>query len=216
MSAAACCGGPGVQRRLQACRDAPLVDYAEVTALKLPVLEVMFQQFEERASDDRKAAFAAFRKEQGEPLERLCRFLALRRHFAPDKADWRTWPKEYRDPDSSAVERFAREHTHEVDFMAWAQWIADEQLGKPRRGEVQGDAGRALPRSGGRRRQQRSRDLGEPKLVIGTAHVGAPPDLYDPAGQDWGLPPFNPWPCGTKPMPASSIWCGPICVMPGA
>ena len=31
-----------------------------------------------------------------------------------------------------------------------------------------------------------------PKLVIGTAHVGAPPDLFNPAGQDWGLPPFNP------------------------
>ena len=28
--------------------------------------------------------------------------------------------------------------------------------------------------------------------MIGTAHVGAPPDLYNPAGQDWGLPPFNP------------------------
>ena len=101
---------PEFKRRLQACREAPLVDYAEVTALKLPVLEVMFQQFQERASSDRKAAFDAFRKEQGEPLERLCRFLALRRHFAPDKADWRAWPKEYHDPDSQAVEKFAQEH----------------------------------------------------------------------------------------------------------
>ena len=155
---------PEFKRRLQACRDAPLVDYAEVIALKLPVLEVMFQQFEERAPADRKAAFSTFRKEQGEPLERLCRFLALRRHFAPDNADWRAWPKEYRDPDSSAVERFAREHAREVDFMAWAQWIADEQLAEAAAvSEIQGDAGRALPRSGGRRRQRRGRDLGNPQ-----------------------------------------------------
>jgi 4-alpha-glucanotransferase len=31
-----------------------------------------------------------------------------------------------------------------------------------------------------------------PGLVVSTAHVGAPPDLFNPAGQDWGLPPFDP------------------------
>jgi 4-alpha-glucanotransferase len=184
---------PEFKRRLQACREAALVDYAEVTALKLPVLEVMFQQFQERASSDRKAAFDAFRKEQGEPLERLCRFLALRRHFAPDKADWRAWPKDYQAPDSQAVEKFAREHASDVDFMAWTQWIADQQLadasavaksrGMPvglyRDLAVGADSGGA-------------ETWANPGVVIVSAHVGAPPDLFNPAGQDWGLPPFNP------------------------
>ncbi|NUB16654.1 4-alpha-glucanotransferase, partial [Azospirillum brasilense] len=32
----------------------------------------------------------------------------------------------------------------------------------------------------------------DPHVVVARAHVGAPPDLFNPAGQDWGLPPFHP------------------------
>jgi 4-alpha-glucanotransferase len=31
-----------------------------------------------------------------------------------------------------------------------------------------------------------------PDVVVGKAHAGAPPDILNPAGQDWSLPPFNP------------------------
>jgi 4-alpha-glucanotransferase len=30
------------------------------------------------------------------------------------------------------------------------------------------------------------------EVVVSRAHVGAPPDILNTAGQDWGLPPFNP------------------------
>ncbi|UEM22486.1 4-alpha-glucanotransferase [Skermanella mucosa] len=184
---------PEFKRRLQAARDADLVDYAEATALKLPVLEVLFQQFKERASAERREAFARFRREQGEPLERLCRFLALRAHFAPDKADWRTWPPEYRKPDGEAVDRFARENADRIDFNAWTQWVADEQLAEAAaearaRGMAVGlyrDLAVGADSSG-------AETWANPGLVVSSAHVGAPPDLFNPAGQDWGLPPFDP------------------------
>jgi 4-alpha-glucanotransferase len=77
--------------------------------------------------------------------------------------------------------------------MAWTQWIADEQLGEAAavakaRGMPIGlyrDLAVGADSSG-------AETWANPKLVIATAHVGAPPDLYNPAGQDWGLPPFNP------------------------
>jgi 4-alpha-glucanotransferase len=31
-----------------------------------------------------------------------------------------------------------------------------------------------------------------PRVAVSRARVGAPPDVLNPAGQDWGLPPFNP------------------------
>jgi 4-alpha-glucanotransferase len=31
-----------------------------------------------------------------------------------------------------------------------------------------------------------------PQIVAAEAHAGAPPDLLNPAGQDWGLSPVNP------------------------
>jgi len=185
---------PEFQRRLQECRDAKLVDYDAVAALKLPVLEVMFQQFEERATEARKTEFARFRREQGTALERLCRFMALREHFARSgKPDWRIWDEEYRTPESSTVERFAGEHSRRIDFLAWTQWIADHQLAEAAatakaRGMAVGiyrDLAVGADSSG-------AETWANPGLVVSTAHVGAPPDLFNPAGQDWGLPPFAP------------------------
>ena len=31
-----------------------------------------------------------------------------------------------------------------------------------------------------------------PTVVVAGVHAGAPPDIHNPAGQDWSLPPFDP------------------------
>jgi malto-oligosyltrehalose trehalohydrolase/4-alpha-glucanotransferase len=187
---------PGFKQKLAAAREAPLVDYDAVLQLKLPVLDVLFQQFQERAEPQRREAFAAFRREQGEVLERLCRFQALREHFAAQgegMADWRRWPSEYRDAGSPAVARFAEQHRDRIAFLAWIQWVADRQLADAAavaraRGMAVGlyrDLAVGADASG-------AETWSDPRLVVAKAHVGAPPDLYNPAGQDWGLPPLNP------------------------
>jgi malto-oligosyltrehalose trehalohydrolase/4-alpha-glucanotransferase len=181
---------------LEACRTKPLVDYVEVTAIKLSVLETLFDSCCTAANQVRWQAFEAFRRERGEVLERNCLFLALREHFAgrdPAHADWHAWPEEYRDPNSPAVTAFAEENRRRLDFLLWLQWLADQQLGAAaaaaaERGMAIGlyrDLAVGADRAG-------AETWADAAAVVSGAQVGAPPDIYNPAGQDWGLPPFHP------------------------
>jgi malto-oligosyltrehalose trehalohydrolase/4-alpha-glucanotransferase len=185
----------GFRHRVEACRAKHLVDYAEVSAIKFSVLEKLFNVC--RGVDPvRWGAFEAFRGEGGEMLQRNCLFLALREHFAnqdASRADWHAWPEEYRDPASAAGARFAAENRHRLDFHAWLQWVADEQLGAAAatakaRGMVVGlyrDLAVGADRSG-------AETWADTAAVVSGAQVGAPPDVHNPAGQNWGLPPFHP------------------------
>jgi malto-oligosyltrehalose trehalohydrolase/4-alpha-glucanotransferase len=184
------------RRDVQACRAKPLVDYTEVTAIKLSVLETLFDSCRTATDQTRWQTFEAFRRERGEVLERNCLFLALREHFAsrdPAQADWHAWPEEYRDPGSPAVSVFAEENRQRLDFLLWLQWIADQQLAAAaaaaaERGMAVGlyrDLAVGADRAG-------AETWADAAAVVSGAQVGAPPDIYNPAGQDWGLPPFYP------------------------
>ena len=182
--------------RLEACRSKSLVDYTEVTALKLKVLELLFGACRAAPHGARWRDFEAFRRMAGESFERGCLFLALREHFAsrdPSLAYWRAWPEGYRNPASEEVRRFATEHADRVTFAAWLQWIADGQLGSAAalcrdRGMSVGlyrDLAVGADNAG-------AETWANAAAVISGLQVGAPPDIFNPAGQDWGLPPFHP------------------------
>ncbi|WP_235031650.1 malto-oligosyltrehalose trehalohydrolase [Geminicoccus flavidas] len=183
-------------RELEACRAEHLVDYVKVTEIKLSVLEALFHSCRTATNQVRWNAFEAFREELGDVLEQNCLFLALREHFAgndPAQADWRCWPQGYRDPTSTAVARFAAENRQRLNFLAWLQWVADSQLGAA--AAAAGEQGMAVglyrdlavgaDRAG-------AETWTNAAAVVSKAQVGAPPDIYNPAGQDWGLPPFHP------------------------
>ncbi len=184
------------QKELETCRAEHLVDYAKVAEIKLSVLEDLFHSCWSTADRARWDAFEAFRQELGEVLERNCLFLALREHFAghdPAQADWHRWPDQYRDPASPAVARFAEENRQRLNFLAWLQWLADSQLGAAaaaakEQGMAVGlyrDLAVGADRAG-------AETWTNAAAVVSAAQVGAPPDIHNPAGQDWGLPPFHP------------------------
>jgi malto-oligosyltrehalose trehalohydrolase/4-alpha-glucanotransferase len=186
---------PAFRDRLHACRTQRLVDYERVTDLKLNVLHRLFEVCR-TAAGKRWQAFDTFRRNVGEVLERHCLFLALREHFAaqgPSWADWHNWPEEYRDPSSPAVAGFAQGHRDRVEFLVWLQWIADEQLAAAARAAADRgmrvglyrDLAVGADRSG-------AETWANSRAVISGAQVGAPPDIHNPLGQDWGLPPFHP------------------------
>lgn len=175
------------REELARCRAAALVPYAAVAETKVAALRLVFAHG--KRTESRERALARFIAEGGETLRRSCVFQALHAHFA--ELDWRRWPPEYRDAASAAVESFARAHADDVAFLLWLQWIADEQLG-------------AAAAAGAQMRVGLYRDLAvgadaggaetwsDPHAVVHAATIGAPPDVYNPQGQDWGLPPFHP------------------------
>jgi 4-alpha-glucanotransferase len=187
------------QQKLAQARAAAQVDYVTVSSLKLPVLEAAFLLFREVHLDNdtpRAVQFREFLRERGTPMQLHALFDALDRHFRRETgggAGWHQWPEAYHDPGSEAVQRFAREHVHDVQFFAWLQWLAAGQLGAVRTTArelglnvgLYGDYAVGVNASG-------SETWSDQTLYCMGAAIGAPPDPLGVAGQEWGIPPQDP------------------------
>lgn len=181
------------QAALLQCRAALLVDYSQVTDLKLQALRILFDHWA-ASGDASRERFEEFCRERGQILNLGCTFYCLREIFAARDAslrDWRKWPEDFRNPASEAVQRFVGEHEREMMFLAWLQWLADLQL------STAAESARSME-IGLYRDMAVGADMcgvetwSNQEAVVSGAHVGAPPDIFNPAGQDWGLPPFHP------------------------
>ena len=124
-----------------------------------------------------------FRAEQGTALRQWATFATIAEWHG---AGWSHWPEELRRPDGAAVARFAQEHADRVAFHEWVQWLIDRQLAR---------AGERLPlvqdMPVGVDRDGADAWAWQDVMALG-ASIGAPPDRFNTAGQDWGLPPFIP------------------------
>ena len=187
---------PAFQQRLQALRETELVDYAGVAAAKFEILQRLWAHFRERhlrADTRRGAAFRAFQRNGGGELRARALFDALQAHFHAQDADvwgWTRWPDAYRRLDCYAVAEFARERHDEVEYFEYLQWQAELQLHAAHRRAESWNLPIGLYRDvavgvneGG------AETWAHPQLYALGLHVGAPPEDYNIAGQDWGLPP---------------------------
>jgi (1->4)-alpha-D-glucan 1-alpha-D-glucosylmutase len=175
--------------RLLQLRKAELVDYDGVRAAKNQVLELLYACF--RRDRGRRKRFAEWHAKSPKELRDFALYEALREEFGA--GGWQSWPRQYQRPSAPAVRRFARDREERVHFHAYLQWNARLQLDLV---------------------QHRARELGMPvglyfDLALGAdrggaevwsdreayatdASIGAPPDEFNPRGQDWGLPPYSP------------------------
>jgi 4-alpha-glucanotransferase len=157
--------------------DGARIDRTAVWQAKLAALAHLWSRF---GSDPR---FDAYRAEHGDDLTTWATYCALTDHHS---SGWRSWPTEHRRPDSSAVAAFAADHGYEVGFWAWLQWLIDEQLAASGAPAVAvADLAVGFDADGADAWQWQD-------LLAEGVHIGAPPDLLGPDGQDWGLPPFVP------------------------
>ena len=170
-------------------RATDLVDYAGVFALKGQVLRAAHRRF--RAGRGRHDPdFVAFKRERGAALATYCAFQTLRDHL---QKPWWEWPENMRRPSDELVTSLQATAPDEMDFHAYVQWQADRQLAAC---------------------QARARDLGLPiglyldvavgvipdgadawgeqDAVMRGLAVGAPPDILNTEGQNWGLASFHP------------------------
>lgn len=162
-------------RRLNADRR---IDRDAVYRLKSEAFERLFDRF----TGD--AGFDEFRASEGADLEWYGTFCVLDEQLG---RPWTEWPERFRHPGNEAVAAFARKHERRVGFHAWLQWHLVRQL-EPAAGEVAlvHDLAVGVDPAGA------DAWLGQDVMALGMS-VGAPPDEFNTRGQDWGLPPFDPW-----------------------
>lgn len=187
------------QARLAQLREAPLVDYPGVAAAKFEIVELLYARFRARhlaPGDARGAAFREFQAQRGRALRLHATHEALQAHChaqSPASSGWPVWPQAYRDHDSAAVARFAAEQIERIEYYEYLQWQAERQLARVSercraRGLAVGlylDLAVSVDRVG-------SDTWAHPDAFALGASVGAPPDEFNPNGQNWGLPPLRP------------------------
>lgn len=182
-----------------ALRTGTHIDYAAVSRAKRRALETLFEQ----AADD--ADFTAFCDREGTALDDFATFEALSEWLAASGhgAGWHGWPSPVRSARSDDVTAFRRANASRIRFHKWLQWVASRQLA---------DAQHRACRAGMRIGLYLDLAVGvapdgaatwaQPESYARTARIGAPPDLFNSAGQDWGLAPLKP---AAVPHPASAF-----------
>lgn len=179
-----------------------LIDWPRASTIKMRMFRCLFDDF---LSYDLATAgtsrlgrdFFTFCERDGAPLRGHATFEAL--HAARTRADgpsshWRAWPVPLRSPESEEVKRFAEDNEREIQFHCFLQWIADRSLAAAQ--SAVKDAGMRIGlvsdlavgmSADGSHAWSNRHD------VLSGLQIGAPPDLYNRNGQNWGLTTFSPW-----------------------
>ena len=176
-------------------REAELVDYRHVGPSKLKALLILFRIFQTHGDDEERADYERFVATEGTPLYLHALFETLSAAMVQlgNGPSWHGWPDEYSHPGTDAVRAFAEEQKELVAFHAWLQWLADRQLvaAKTRAHEAGLRIGFYLDLAVGVA-PDGSATWSDRDLTVPTARIGAPPDYFNEAGQDWGLAPLSP------------------------
>jgi 4-alpha-glucanotransferase len=172
--------GP-VAAAARALNGSRVIDRDQVRRLKSAALEAAFSRF------DGDPAFDRYRAAQGAPLEGFTTFCALAERHGEE---WLRWPPELRRPDGDAVHRFRAdpEGGERVRFHAWLQWWLDRQYADAAGAGV----GLINDLAVGTRVHGADSWLWQDCLAL-DMRIGAPPDEFNNQGQNWHLPPFDPW-----------------------
>lgn len=178
-------------------RAAELVAYPQVYRLKRQVLGWLSQTFQdlhgppEAPRTPRGQEFAGFLAAKGKSLSNFGQYCALADFLG--HSDWRRWPQEYRHPESPALAAFSREHPREIRIHQYGQWLAASQLAQVCHHATDQGLPFTLYQDLALGANPGGFDTwAHQELFARGAAMGAPPDAFNPQGQNWGLPPLIP------------------------
>lgn len=178
------------RKDLEKARQSPAVAYELARPLKERALRTAFAHFYERewtTSSARAAELERFCHENRHWLEDCALYRAL--HLQRNTS-WERWEKPLRERRAGALEAARQLLAREILFYQFVQWQAERQWHQVRRTatamgvRLKGDLPFMVARDSADVWVRQS----EMRL---DAHVGAPPDAFNPEGQDWGLPPYD-------------------------
>jgi glycogen operon protein len=172
-----------VAEDLAALRAKAFVDYTGVAMVKAPALKLCFAGLR----GERTAKFAEFMERGGTALLHFATHETITARYGRSSA---MWPAALRAHDPEAIAAFRRSDTRGIEFSMYLQWVAAEQLddvastAKSHGVDLYRDLAVGVESGGA--------EAWGTSDYITTASVGAPPDLLNTHGQDWGLPPLSP------------------------
>ncbi len=168
-------------------RESGIVERNGIWPLKLEALRLIHAEGMRAA---RRIAYDDFRRREGVGLRNFATWSALCEQHGQR---WREWPEELQRPSSPAVVEFAEANAEEIDFFEWLQWVAQTQISAAQAvsAEVGMPVGIVTDLAVGINREGAETWM-MPDVFANSMSVGAPPDQYNQAGQDWGQPPWRP------------------------
>lgn len=183
--------------------EGPLVEWRPAAEAKLALMRRLFDDFEAHdlpRGTEHARDFQSFVQEGGVLLQGHALFEALHGKWMrsqPPLGFWRDWPSAFRQgllrPDEPEMATFLAAEGATIRFHQFLQWLAARSFHAAQRSAV--DAGMkiglisdlaiGMDRAGSHAWSRQS------DLLLGL-NIGAPPDEFNRAGQDWGLSGFSP------------------------
>ncbi|MDK1474429.1 4-alpha-glucanotransferase [Streptomyces sp. 549] len=163
------------------------IDRDAVWQLKRRALELLHAV---QLSPGRQAEYDAFAARQGTPLDDHALWCVLAELHGPD---WRRWPSGLDDPRSARTARARAQHAGQVEFHRRLAWLTDAQLADAQRTAREAGMPLGLVHDLALGVHPSGSDAWALQDALATGmSIGAPPDAFNAAGQDWGLPPWRP------------------------
>ncbi|MGO9014820.1 MAG: 4-alpha-glucanotransferase [Dissulfurispiraceae bacterium] len=183
------------KKEMSAAIDGDLVEYEKIAFLKKSILRHAFDYFyqgEYENNSPRSCDFRKYIEQEGAALDSFALFSALWEHMnsVHNTHIWQDWPEEFLNPLSDAVREFRALHEKDLLFHKYVQWLVDEQHRET--AELAFSLGMqlgiyhdlAIGSIGGG-----SDSWNHQGITADHVDVGAPPDDFNPNGQNWTFPP---------------------------